>query len=416
MALVNYTLAINLSEDWTNRTLEPVSTQRTSGQPLPVYFGSLWWDDQHRTIYQFGGERPFGLPLSVDSSDESIWGFNPDEKGGGNWNQYIGIRANAPWTQGLVHPTHGFSGSTDRSGYFFGGIATGDSDNHFKVGDEVALPGFVTFDFNTYTLENSTNAPDTFQNLRTYIASGKIVSVPYPGTQGLLLIFPNPAQLGFNNITIFDIAGQRWLWQTAAGVEDGDVPSVRTAFCVVWVQGNSQDTSEMWVCFFKVVAIIIPVGRSATEFRIKAGIMSGFVMVIACSWYVTTDQVISSPCNLRLMQCIDTSMEGMMALPAPAFRVLMPCQIPISTFSHYQHSGGSEQGALHPICEATTPVMQRAITRWSLLADGTAVNMITALIRRLILGTNKSTSSTWALYIGEIATIHRQTNTRHRPL
>ena len=246
--LANDTFAINLADDWTNATLDLITTQRPQDVPPAVNFGSLWWDEKRNILYQFGGEKS-QLPQrdDVPVTDESIWGFIPNDSGSVIWSEYVGSTANTTWTQGIVRPSHGFSGSDGKNGYFFGGVASYFTDNYFTQ-LPFLIPGLLTFDFDSRLLENSTNVPDMSSQ---WVPNGQIVSIPIFGAQGVLVVLgggsgaPNAGEEGnaaFNNITIFDIANNRWLWQLATG---DTIPSRRNNFCAVGVQGSNHSTSEM---------------------------------------------------------------------------------------------------------------------------------------------------------------------------
>ena len=253
---VNDTFAINLSEDWTNSTLRLPSTQRASEVPPGVNFGNLWWDKNRNVIYQFGGEKPYLYQRSsAPNPEESIWGLTPNGNGSGSWAQYVGSTANATWPQGLLRPSHGFSGSNGTSGYFFGGVAGTHTDAQF-TGHTISVPGLLTFDYSSFVFNNKTNVPGSEYTVARDVSgsldapsfqNGQMLFTASFGAGGLLIALPNPGKGGgaFNNITIFDISSQQWLWQLATGSGNDDIPTLRNDFCAVWAQGNSSDTSEM---------------------------------------------------------------------------------------------------------------------------------------------------------------------------
>ena len=242
---VTDTLAIPLAEDWTNVTLNLVPTVRSTEAPIAVNFQSLWWNAKQNTIFSFGGERS-GLPqrANVPTTEESIWGFNLDGAGGGNWTEYVGSTADTTWPQGLVRPTNGFWNSDDDTGYFFGGLGNDHTDITFSGSEFQIVPGLVTFDFASLTLRNSTNVPNMISQ---WAGPGRMVYVPVFGPKGVLLPLgggPGQSEAGsgvFNNITIFDIDSQTWLSQAA----HGDIPTPRSTFCAFGVQGGDNSTFEM---------------------------------------------------------------------------------------------------------------------------------------------------------------------------
>ena len=242
---VNDTLAIPLAEDWNNVTLNLVRTVRSAEAPIAVNFQSLWWDAKQNTIYSFGGERS-GLPqrANLPTTEESIWGFDLNGAGGGNWTEYVGSTAETTWPQGLVRPTNGFWSSDDTTGYFFGGLGNDHTDISFSGSDFQIVPGLVTFDFASHVLRNSTNVAD---EISQWANVGRMIHVPSFGPQGVLIPLgggPGQSEAGsgfLNNITIFDIDSQTWLSQAA----HGDIPVPRSTFCSFGVQGGDNTTFEM---------------------------------------------------------------------------------------------------------------------------------------------------------------------------
>ena len=245
MISANDTLAINLSEDWTNSTLEMVSTVRPSAAPIALDHQSLWWDDNKKIIYCFGGEKPLLPQRSSNTTPvDSIWAFTPFGNGSGNWSQFVGPTADITFPQDILRPTNGFSAFDNTTGYFFGGLVGANSDPSLTY-EFVFSSGLLTFDFETGLLQNSTNVPTA---VHAWANVGGMIGVSAFGQRGTLIAIgggPGQSELGtsapLNNITIFDIASQTWLSQTATG----DIPTPRSDFCAVGVQGGDNSTFEM---------------------------------------------------------------------------------------------------------------------------------------------------------------------------
>ena len=221
-----------------------ISTERPSSAPVALDYQSLWWDEKKKVIYCFGGEKSF-LPqrYSAPVPKDSIWTFTPFGNGSGVWNESIGPNADTPFPQDIFRPTNGFSAFDSTTGYFFGGFVGNYSDPDVSHGFAFS-PGFLMFDFQTGLLQNSTNVPNTVN----YAANaGRAIHVPVFGNRGTLIAMgggPGQSVLGeasFNNISIFDIASQRWFSQ----ITDGDAPTQRSDFCAVGVQGGDNSTYEM---------------------------------------------------------------------------------------------------------------------------------------------------------------------------
>ena len=243
-------MAIDLSQDWTNSTVAPVRTHKSSDAPYSLNFQALWSDEKNERVYIFGGEKS-GLPQrsSLPVPPEAVWGLSLSGNGSGTWDEYVGSTANAPFPQGIVRPTDGFSVSSGTNGYFFGGLG-GDMSSTSLDGFFEFLPGIVTLDFDPLGLTNTTNVawPSS-----SWIAPGQVVFSPAFGKQGVLVVLgggPGPGIAGgppFNNITIYDIDSQKWLWQLATGNGGDSIPDPRNNFCAVGVQGGDNSTFEMWV-------------------------------------------------------------------------------------------------------------------------------------------------------------------------
>ena len=244
MTIANDTLAINLSKDWTNSTLEITPTTRPSLAPVALDFQNLWWDERKNVIYCFGGEKS-RLPQrsSVPTPANSIWGFMPDGNGSGAWNQSVGPAAETAYPQNISRPSNGISASDGTTGYFLGGVVGANTDPSLH-GSFVSSPGLLKFDFDSGLLQNSTNVPTA---IYAWARAGQMISVPAFGRNGTLIAMgggPGQSELGtgaFNNITIFDIAAQEWLSQTVTG----EIPTPRSNFCAVGVQGGDNNTFEM---------------------------------------------------------------------------------------------------------------------------------------------------------------------------
>jgi len=58
----NTTIAIDLSNDWTNSSLTFVTTTRPAAS-LAENYQTLWWSKRDNSIYCFGGERSFAADV-----------------------------------------------------------------------------------------------------------------------------------------------------------------------------------------------------------------------------------------------------------------------------------------------------------------------------------------------------------------
>ena len=242
----NTTLSIDLSMDWTNRTLNLISTPRLDNSQ-PMNFQNLWWSKHDGMIYCFGGEVWSGS----QTPPESIWGFLPDGHGGGIWTEIVGPTAAKSFPPQILRPAGGASAYDDESAYYLGGFASPGTSIavHLDWGQTRPAPGFLEFDFSSRTLSNSSNDGSYFASIYIQsqgLQSGVMLDVPSFGHKGILLVigggdFSGGQQANFNNITIFDKDKQKWHSQSASG----DIPDPKRSFCAVGVQGGDNSTYEM---------------------------------------------------------------------------------------------------------------------------------------------------------------------------
>ena len=245
---VNNTLAIDLTRDWTNATLDPFTITRPAFA-LALNWQTLWLDDQKGVVYCFGGEKS-GLiqRASVQTPSESIWGFSPDDQGGASWIEYLGSTGDRPFPGTIVRPSHGFAGTDGMNGYFLGGYITPASSPSVALPWSTTefAPGLLTFNFASLDLTNDTNVAWYFTSIPSTPGPGQIVHAPLFGSAGILLALggrPGQIEAGgaFNNISIFDLGTKQWYWQAATG----DIPWPRSNLCVVGVQARDNSTFEV---------------------------------------------------------------------------------------------------------------------------------------------------------------------------
>ena len=234
----NSTMGIDLSKDWTNTSLTPVYTERPSGL-YSLNREALWFDHERNVIYSFGGDNRFGTAYRV--LFDSIQGFTPDGKGGGEWKQVLGPVSEKPFPFDL-HGTSGgrFANDVDDAYYLAGYIST--STSPVAPDDWYDNVGLLKFNFKTLTMTNLTSAGLISAGLT--IKWGVLLDIPIYGSDGVLLAFggsQNNISVGLNVINIFDKKMQKWYQQFAGG----DVPQPRVLFCAVGVYGKEHSSYEM---------------------------------------------------------------------------------------------------------------------------------------------------------------------------
>jgi len=87
-AVLNLTLAIDLSISWSNATVSPKFTEKPLGFPLARHM-PLWHDNLHNLIYAFGGWPYAGRPLTwpnnltndIGYPRQTVWHFQTDGHG-----------------------------------------------------------------------------------------------------------------------------------------------------------------------------------------------------------------------------------------------------------------------------------------------------------------------------------------------
>ena len=246
--LENKTIAIDLSTSWTNSSLSLISTDRPAGA-LPLNRQSLWWDEKHKAIYCFGGEKSYGNPIgnSYSTPPESIWKFTPDSngKGSGNWTEAVGPASTHTFPSDLVRVAGGISAHDDSNAYYLGGYvsaATSPKVNFLNNAGLFDIPGLLNFDFDSLDLSNSTAGGGYASQYKSgnWLDIGAMLSAPKFGPDGIFILLGGQEN-AFNNVTIFDKQTQTWHTQTTTGA----IPAPRTLFCAVVVQNNSTQSIEM---------------------------------------------------------------------------------------------------------------------------------------------------------------------------
>lgn len=266
----NRTWIIDLSESWTNVSVQPASVDRSREQPRFRY-GSLWYDPATESVYTFGGElsRDGGTVKSSASTaplDDSIWQFTFNEDHtSGEWSEALGPRGTkGPFPSDISSSISGATASNDKQAYYIGARTSKFVSN--KAGNTTvhSLPGLITFDFATATLENSTNDGSYFASKLGEISTesedtiplsmaGVMTYAPSFGTEGIFVIVGgieadhgSPTKQWANNITIYNPSTRLWHYQRATG----DIPEMRQKrrnrfYCGFGAYDSSLSTYDM---------------------------------------------------------------------------------------------------------------------------------------------------------------------------
>lgn len=248
------TLGIDLSRDWTNSSLDFITTPRPVGS-LAMNFQKLWWDEADNIVYCFGGERSF-FAVSTRVPTESIWRFHPNGQGGGNWSEIVGPLGTKSFPPDIIRPAAGASAVNGaiRKAYYIGGFESSSTSPELGLPINItrAAPGLLTFSFDSLTLTNTSDGGYFASEYSQSFAArpGAMLNVSPFGINGVLIVIGGSGPVGtnvvpvfalFNNITVFDPFEQKWYSQTATW----DVPEPRQDFCVVGIQGSDNSTYEM---------------------------------------------------------------------------------------------------------------------------------------------------------------------------
>lgn len=264
----NRTWIIDLSKSWTNVSVQPASVYRSPEQPRFRY-ASLWYDPTTESVYSFGGElaRDGGTVKSSASTaplEDSIWQFTFNEDHtSGEWSEALGPRGTkGPFPSDISSSISGATASDGRQAYYIGARTSKFVSN--KAGNTTvhSLPGLITFDFATATLDNSTNDGSYFASKLGEISTEETVSVatagvmtyaPSFGTEGIFVIVggfeaddSGQTKQWANNITIYDPSTRLWHYQRATG----DIPELgmhrNRFYCGFGAYDSSLSTYDMY--------------------------------------------------------------------------------------------------------------------------------------------------------------------------
>ncbi|MCJ1268773.1 hypothetical protein MMC22_008661 [Lobaria immixta] len=248
----NTTYGIDLSKDWANSTLNLVQTTRPP-DAVALLSESLWFDEKQNSIYCFGGRNSYanGALNSLAPPVESIWGFKQNDNGSAAWYQVIGPVSTTPFPTNIHRLTHGISASDGSRAYYLGGLYSGDtspSTSNVNPKDLINPPGLLIFDFNTYTITNSSDGGYLSPQISGSGDSppGTMINIPTYGDNGILVILPSGRDRqdsAFNNITLYDKQNQKWYSQ----ITSGDIPQPRFSFCAAGVEGDGKNSFEIFM-------------------------------------------------------------------------------------------------------------------------------------------------------------------------
>ncbi|KAH7133928.1 hypothetical protein EDB81DRAFT_805314 [Dactylonectria macrodidyma] len=237
---INVTLSLLLNRSWTNET---VDFQVIEIEDPKYYLHPLLWPDpETSSIYHWRGSH--GIESYEGNSDFKV--FKSDGLGGGNWS--MKAVANPSVFNGLYRASSGPFTTCNGQGFTMSGLG-GELSDERLTGDNVIIPGLVT-----YEMATSTWANETTESLNYIPWRGRISCLASAGSKGLLAYYGQMRSMDsdahlqdqefstFKNISLYDMATKQWLWQGTSG----DAPDPMFAFCSVAVQGQN-GTHEIFV-------------------------------------------------------------------------------------------------------------------------------------------------------------------------
>ena len=175
--------------------------------------------------------------MEYKSVIDSMRGFTPNGKGGGEWAEVLGPVGKKPFPFDILSPTSGKYTGDIKNGYYLDGWIS-DSSSPNAPHDWYYNTGLLKINFENLTITNSSR-PDLFFN------TGVLVDVPIYGPNGVLLALGGTNRqeqnIGLNSINVFDKKEDKWYSQIA----EGEIPLPRGCFCAVGVYGRERTSFEM---------------------------------------------------------------------------------------------------------------------------------------------------------------------------
>ncbi|KAI0798301.1 hypothetical protein GGR55DRAFT_703499 [Xylaria sp. FL0064] len=237
------TWSIDLTESWTNETVQLRSIPKTA----PLLAKQIHWlDPSAQSLYTWGGFT------SDDSSpSQDLWRFTADGSGGGTWTQ-VTQRDYLDFTK--LKGTFGSAFTQAKDiGYSFGGAVMKSSDGSVsKAIPGYATPGLVSYDFQTGDWDNTTVTMASYGGYGTSL-NARAEYVPF-GPNGLILLLGGAetpvdatnetiVEVNWNHISMVDPVTKEWYTQTITGTTR---PPTIESHCSVGVPGPN-GTYEIFI-------------------------------------------------------------------------------------------------------------------------------------------------------------------------
>lgn len=237
-ALVNATLAINLTESWSTDDVEIIEIGYESEPKQVLAEQAILIDETPDSFYAWGGTTSHE---EVIRDSPELWMFESDGQGEGEWTNATPSKGDDIFFT-IKRSRNSAYVSTPNTGFIFGGLTT----PYTTREQEGSIAGFSTFDFKTKKWSYFEEGP---YSPGRRIVGGRAVFAPEFGPDGLIFILGGIGDptadgqetenyIGFKTIHFIDPVSKQWYSQETTGQE----PSIRYDFCAVGVghvAGNS---------------------------------------------------------------------------------------------------------------------------------------------------------------------------------
>lgn len=225
-----------------------VSSNKPSGW-LPTRRPAIWYNPQDECVYEWAG-WPFNQ-TDPNYTTNWLWSFLPDGNGGAPWGSNP---VTSSWDENgerLVPPFGASWTFSETSFYSLGGTILPKYDPKQQSLPDVPISGLVSNSFSSNAWNNQSSIGFSESS---YSVLGEAAYVPIFGQNGLLIFLggDSPSDQSYkyeqaaaladmSNITIFDIASEKWYHQTATG----SIPPGRSEFCIVGTSASDNSSFEM---------------------------------------------------------------------------------------------------------------------------------------------------------------------------
>ncbi|KAK0725070.1 hypothetical protein B0H67DRAFT_120924 [Lasiosphaeris hirsuta] len=241
-AVANQTLSLDLSRPWTNTTTDLFHPIPRPAAKQGLDLETVWAAPDGSGYFAWGGAAAPTSP-PAESPGPPLWKFTVDGGGGGTWDAV----ATAQNFSARVRTTA--AAQSRGTGFALGGRLDGDGR---------PVSGLVAFDMASKAWRNESAV--AFAPPGGTVDGGSLTFVSGFGGQGVLVPLggyvpgaagpvdatdgvPDTGYLVFSNISVFDVATEKWFWQAASG----EVPEPRQGGCAVGLREPGEKSFEIFL-------------------------------------------------------------------------------------------------------------------------------------------------------------------------